>query len=305
MFTSYVPCIAGLWFTQLLFFNELCCRKLQAEGLGHVAARRIEAAEASIAMLKLNSARVAPLHGLPEQEYYSSLISHMEQLKRRAVKQLEIVTELAKIANKSEESLSREELDNAARLVADARDMSDFDDPTIDACEGIVQCFMMADKAARSMASVKELSAADIAQTVLALTRFKHVLPAEAAAVILQANTYMDSIRAEMEQYVPRISAALSVNSLTFNRATGELDGDTCTLRMEEALKGIDESDLVSFECKRMVALCQLCIRLRHLVVAGDDATLLTTVKKVFVCVSDSSLSHMSRLCANQTVSCG
>lgn len=269
-----------LWVkTQCLRKHFALYKRLQNEGTAHLAARRIEAAESSIAELRLNAQRVAPLYAL-DVVYYEPFFTELERLKERTVKQLKIVTELSKVSAKPEESLTLQDLDTAARLVSDAREMEDFDDTSIDVCEEIVVSFNMADKAAKSMVSVKDLSTADIAQTVAALTRFKHVLPVEATAVISQANVYIDSIQAELEHYVPRISSALLMNALKLNKITGKLDGDTSTAALEEALQGINEADLVSFECKRMVSLCYLCIQLRRMVSAAADDALLTALKK-------------------------
>lgn len=263
-----------------MYYDVTYFRRLKKEATDHLAARRIEAAETAIEALKLNSARATPLYAC-DASYYHPLIVELDRLKVRAEKQLEIVTELSKITEKPEDTLSLVDLETAKRLVRDAREMEDFEDSSIDECEEIVVCFSMADKAAKSVVSVKSLSAADIAQTVAALTRFKHVLPAEATAVISQANTYIESIQSEMEQFVPRISTALLQNSLSRNSQSGDLDGDTSTQSLEAALEGIDEGALVSFECKRMVSLCHLCIKLRRSLASGDDVGLVEAIKKV------------------------
>lgn len=257
-------------------------RTLKSNGLEYVAARRIEETEDCIANLKLNAERVAPLYYF-DTIYYEPFINHLEFLKNRAVKQLEILSGLEILSKKPEKELTLDELETARRLVSDARSMPDFEDSTVDVCEELVYCFDMADKAAKSVQSVKELSAADIAQTIIALTRFQHILPNEATKVIDQANAYVESIQAEMEEFVPRISSALSTNALKFNSQSGQLDGDISTTYLESALEGINDSELVSFECKRMVSLCHLCIKLRHMLASGDVESILSTVKKVIV----------------------
>ena len=261
----------------------LLCSDLVSDGYSYIENCQIDEAGRVISRLQTNAIFAARLHVLPDQEYYQPVITKLEHLKERAQRQLEILQQLAELERIPEKQLTVSDLQRAKQLVADAREMEDFVHSSIDTCEELVGSYGRALRAVDAPDGVKNMSAVDMAQAIAALHRFEHVLPAKAASIITQANAYIESIKAEMEEYLPKITAALLLHPLSVNIETGQLDGDITASVLAESIANIREESLVSFECRRMHSLCQLSIRLRTLKAQGKDAELVEMLKKVCI----------------------
>ncbi len=269
-----------------------------SDGYSFIENCQIDEATGVISRLRANAVFAARLHALPDEEYYQPVIAKLELLKERAKRQLEILQQLNELERIPEKSLTVADLERAKQLVADARSMDDFVHPTIDTCDELVGSYARALRAVDSPDGVKNMSAVDMAQSIAALHRFEHVLPSRAASIITQANAYIESIKAEMEEYLPKITAALLKYPLSVNAETGQLDGDITPAALMESIVNITEESLVSYECRRMHSLCKLSIQLRTLKSWGKDAELVELLRKVWASLFTRHSVQLPHMCS-------